>query len=100
MVKTDRSEYQKALISRYYQNLDTIMLGKLAELVSELYLAKTDARRNQLWQRAQKAMTRLKIQPGLIGHIMKKRDVEILAKNLADWLAKKDKTSKTERSPT
>ena len=87
MAISDRSQYQKAVINRYYQNLDAIMLGKLSELVSELYLAQTDARRKQLWQRAQKAMIKLKIKPGLIEHIMEKRDVEILARNLAEWLA-------------
>ncbi len=87
MAISDRSQYQKAVINRYYQNLDAIMLGKLSELVSELYLAQTDTRRKQLWQRVQKAMIKLKIKPGLIEHIMKKRDVEILARNLAEWLA-------------
>ena len=99
MVKIDRSDYQNALITRYYQNLDTIMLSKLSELVSEIYLADTTARQAQLWQRVRKAMTKLKIEPALIEHIMKKRDVEILAKNLTDWMTQTDKTSKTKRSP-
>jgi len=34
MAKGDRSEYQADLISRYYDNLDTIVLQKLGELVS------------------------------------------------------------------
>jgi hypothetical protein len=39
MAKNDYSQYQKDVISGYYHNLDTIMLGKLSELVTELYLA-------------------------------------------------------------
>jgi len=89
MAKKNYSAYQTDVISRYYGNIDNIMLTKLSELVSELYLAKTDARRKQLWQRVHKAMIKLKVKPGIISHIMEKQDVEILAKNLKDWLAEK-----------
>ncbi len=81
------SNYQKGVISQYYQNLDTIMLQKLGELVTDLYLAETAAKADKLWQRAHKAMLNLKIPPAIIDHIMQKRSVEILAKNLQDWLA-------------
>jgi len=91
MAKNDYSQYQKDVISDYYHNLDTIMLGKLSELVTELYLADTQAKQNRLWQRANKAMVKLKVPPAIIDHIMKKKDVEVLAKNLQDWLAKKKK---------
>ena len=86
MAKNDYSQYQKDVISGYYNNLDTIMLGKLGELVTELYLADTKAKKNRLWQRAYKAMVKLKVPPAIIDHIMQKEDVEILAKNLQDWL--------------
>lgn len=86
-----RSNYQNRVIADYYDNLDTIMLRKLGELVTELYLADTAARQNRLWQRAQKAMIRLKVPSAIIDHIMKKRSVEILAKNLQDWTNRKKK---------
>ena len=86
MAQNDYSQYQKDVISGYYNNLDTIMLGKLSELVTELYLADTKAKKNRLWQRVHKAMVKLKVPPVIIDHIMQKEDVEILAKNLQDWL--------------
>ena len=91
MAKNERSAYQDGVISRYYGNLDTIMLAKLGELVTELYLADTPAKLEKLWQRAHKAMVKLKVSPAIIDHIMQKRDVEILAKNLQDWLTKQRK---------
>ncbi len=91
MAKNNYSQYQKDVISDYYNNLDTIMLGKLGELVTELYLADTQTKQNKLWQRAHKAMVKLKVAPAIIDHIMEKKDVEILAKNLQDWLAYKKK---------
>jgi hypothetical protein len=87
MARRDYSQYQKNVINNYYGNLDTIMLGKLSELVSELYLAETDAKRDRLWERVHKAMLNLKIPPTIISHIMAKKDVKILAQNLNDWMA-------------
>ncbi len=88
MGKQDYSQYQQSVISGYYKNLDTIMLGKLSELVTELYLADTKAKQDRLWDRAHKAMVKLKIRPATVTHIMEKKDVRILAQNLQDWLGK------------
>ncbi len=90
MAKNVRSKYQGEVIQRYYENLDVIMLRRLQELVTGLYLA-DDARKNQLWERARKAMMKLKVNSAIIDHIMEKRNVEILAKNLQDWLSTKRK---------
>jgi 4-alpha-glucanotransferase len=93
MARNPTSKYQTEVISRYYEHLDTIMLQKLGELVTELYLAETAAKQKRLWLRAHKAMLKLKVPPAIIVHIMKKQSVEILAKNLQDWLAKTGKTN-------
>ena len=87
MAQRDYSEYQQNIINRYYDQMDTIALHKLQELVSELYLADTDAKRKRLWDRVHKAMIKLKVPPQIAEHIMSKKDIEILAKNLQDWLA-------------
>ena len=91
MAKKEYSKYQSNVISGYYGNLDTIMLQKLGEIVTELYLAKTEKKKDQLWERAQKAMTKLKIKPAIADHIMEKKNPVILAKNLNDWLKQKKK---------
>jgi len=91
MGKNGYSRYQQDVIQSYYKNLDTITLAKLQELVTELYLADGDSKRKRLWQRAHKAMVKLKIKPAIIEHIMQKRSPEVLAKNLQDWL-RADKT--------
>ena len=86
IVPKDYSKYQQDVISRYYENLDVIMLGKLQELVTELYLADSRNKQDRLWDRAHKAMVKLKIKPAIVEHIMKTRSTTILAKNVADWL--------------
>lgn len=87
MPAKNNSTYQQKVISSYYNNIDGIMLDKLQELVSQLYLAPSEAKLKQLWDRAHKAMIQLKIKPAIIEHIMQKKDPAILAKNVADWLA-------------
>ena len=62
------------------------MLGKLQELVSQLYLAETETKQAQLWDRVHKAMVKLKLKPTIIKHIMQKKDAAVLAKNLTEWL--------------
>jgi hypothetical protein len=89
MAKREYSDYQLSVISNYFENLDAIMLQKLGELVTELYLADTPKKKDRLWERAHKAMVKLKVPPAIVNHIMQKKDVEILAKNLQDWLAPK-----------
>lgn len=89
MSKNDISSYQRGVINNYYANLDGIMLQRLGEMVTELFLAETDAKKNRLWERVHKAMQNLKIPPAIIEHIMQKRDVQILAKNLNDWQSSK-----------
>ena len=83
------SKYQHGVIKRYYDNIDTITLQKLQELVTELYLAKNTSKEDRLWQRAEQAMKKMKIKPTILEHIMRKRSVEVLAENLKDWLKNK-----------
>ncbi len=84
----ERTDYQNKIISRYYENLDTITLTKLQEWVTELYLAETEAQKNRLWQRVEKAMAKINVSPSIARHILQKKDVRLLAEHLNDWLKK------------
>lgn len=86
MALRDYSEYQQSIISKYYAHLDTLMLQKVQALVSELYLADSEAKKDRLWKRVHQAMENLQIPSPIMEHIMGTRDVEVLAKNLQDWL--------------
>jgi len=80
------SKHQQNIIKNYYQNFDTIMMQKLQELVSDLYLADTDKKKTQLWERVHKAMINLKVPNDVIVRIMQSRSVELLAKQIQAWL--------------
>jgi len=94
MANSRYSKYQLDAIEGYYEHLDTIMLQRLQELVTELYLEESDKKKKRLWERAHNAMCKLKIHPTIIDQIMKSRDVEILAKNVQDWLKTSQKKTK------
>ena len=81
-----RTEYQNGLIANYFKNIDNIMLQKLSDLVSELYLADTEQKKQKLWKRVKKALEKLKISPAIVDHIMEEKNPEILAKNLQEWI--------------
>lgn len=82
----DYSPYQRKIIDRYYDKRDEIMLAKLGEIVSELYLAESEAKLSRLWTRVAKAMEGLRVPQSIAEHILKERKPEILAKNLRGWL--------------
>ena len=89
MAKREYTDYQKNAISNYYKNIDTIMLGKLSDMVSELFIEESETKRKRLWQRVEKAMVQLNIPEKIIKHIMEKKDINILAKNIQEWQSKK-----------
>jgi hypothetical protein len=80
------SGYQKKIIKNYYDNLDKIALGKLQDLVTEIYLAESEEKKKKLWDRVAAAMGQLKIPVGVAANILKRKDPAILAKNITDWL--------------
>jgi len=85
MAQREYSDYQKDVISNYYKKINTIMLHKLSELVSELYTVDSQAKADKLWQRVHKAMVKLGIPEAIMNHIMEKKDVQVLARNLQEW---------------
>ena len=84
---TDYTPHQRKIIDRYYEHKSDIMLTKLSELVSELFLADTDKKRDKLWERVGIAMKNLKIKPELAARILAQRDPKMLATHLKDWLS-------------
>lgn len=86
MAKQEYTNYQKKVISAYYEHRDELALTSLQSVVTDLFLADTDKKRARLWERAEKAMLKLKVKPAIREHILSKKDVTLLAKNLQDWL--------------
>ncbi len=72
------SSHQQKIIKRYYDNRDQIDEQKLAELVTNIYLA-TGKKLENHWKTAGDVMTRMGVPQTRIEHIMSKKDAKILA---------------------
>ena len=71
---------QQKIVGRYYDNLDSISLQKLGELVSDIAVC-TDARKiGDLWQRVHKALRKTPADQLKAARIVAERNVESLAK--------------------
>ena len=64
-----RSPHQTQIIRNYYKNRDAIMLQRLGEMITDLYLAEGKARA-RLWTRITQALENLEIPPERIEHIV------------------------------
>ena len=82
------SAHQQKIIKRYYDNLDTIALQRLADLVGELYLAE-GKKKDQVWQSAVNAMEKLEVTQARIDHLLSKKDPALLAELVKELQAKK-----------
>lgn len=80
------SNYQKKVIGRYYENRDQIDEQRLAELVTNLYLAE-GKKRAKHWETAAETMRRLKVPESRIAHVLSSDDPAILAEVVNDLQA-------------
>lgn len=74
------SRYQQGIVRRYYEHADTITLQKLSEIVSDLYLADSPKKTEQLWKRADTALKKAAAQDPSIRATLASRSVEQLAR--------------------
>ncbi|HEX8201146.1 MAG TPA: hypothetical protein VF590_11715 [Isosphaeraceae bacterium] len=73
----DYSPYQQKIIKRYYNNHDAIQAQRLAELVTEIYLAE-GKKRDRLWTQVAAALTKLEFPASRIQHLLQAKDPALL----------------------
>lgn len=88
----DFSPYQQKIIKRYYNNHSAIQFQRLAELLTELYLAE-GKKQERLWKRASEILAKLEFPASRVAHLLEKRDASMLAGILKE-LESKDLDSK------
>jgi hypothetical protein len=84
MAKREYSEFQQGVIRRYYENREQIDEGKLSELVTSLYLAKSKSAQDKLWERAESLLERLEVKASRIRQVLASRDVAVLAELVSE----------------
>lgn len=79
------SRYQQSVVKRYYEHKDTIILQKLGEIVSDLYISGgPSSKAEKLWERAASALVNTEVDPVRMGEVLKGRSVEELAKLVSE----------------
>ncbi len=79
------SSYQRKVINRYYENIDTIVITRLGEITTDMVLAAGDQKKlDRLWKRAEQALTKVKDADGnpdpAIAKLIESRDPEALGR--------------------
>ncbi|MEN6407382.1 MAG: hypothetical protein ABFC77_13045 [Thermoguttaceae bacterium] len=83
----NRSSYQDRIIRSYYKNRDEIMLQRLGELVTDLFLAEGKARA-RLWKRVAEILEKLKVPKDQIRHLVQQENPTLIANLLKKLLEK------------
>ena len=82
-----RSNYQDRVIRNYYQNRDEIMLQRLGELVTDLFLAEGKTK-SRIWKRVAEILEKLKVPKGEIDRIVRSDNPTLVANVLKKLLEK------------
>ena len=83
-----RSPYQQRVVKDYYRNRDAIMLQRLGEMVTDLYLAEGKARA-RLWKRIAAALENLEVPVSRIEHLVKSDNAALVADLLKTLIERK-----------
>jgi hypothetical protein len=83
-----RSAHQTRIIRNYYKNRDAIMLQRLGEMVTDLYLAEGKARA-RIWTRITQALENLEVSPERIEHIVASDNPALVADLLTTLMERK-----------
>jgi hypothetical protein len=81
------TKYQRSIVKNYYENLDTALLQRLGEQVTDLYLAE-GKKREKLWTSVTGSLAKLGVPATRIDHLRKSDDPRKLAQLLQELLAK------------
>lgn len=74
----DFTPYQQKIIRRYYDNQDVIQSQRLAELVTDLYLAE-GKKRQRVWKSIVAALQKLKVPQSRIDHLQAQDNPALVA---------------------
>lgn len=83
-----RSAYQQRVIRDYYKNQDAILMQRLGDLVSDLFLAEGQ-KRARLWKRVAEILEKLEVPKKHVDHIVQSDNPTLLANQLKQLLDKK-----------
>lgn len=88
MAQQDYTPHQQKIIKRYYDNQDTLLCQRLAELVGELYLSQ-GKKRQKAWAAAATAMQKLGVPQTRIDHLVRQDNPALVAEVVKELEARR-----------
>jgi len=79
----DLNPNQQKIVKRYYENIDSIKLTRLAELTGELYLTE-GKKRERVWKQIVAALEVLEVHPARIEHLRKQDNPALVAELITE----------------
>jgi len=83
-----RSPYQQRVIRDYYKHQDAILIQRLGDLVTDLYLAEGKSR-VRLWKRVTTTLEKLKVPKDQVQHVVQSDNPALVANLLKRLLDEK-----------
>ncbi len=74
------SGYQQKIVNNYYNHRDTIFVTKLATVVSDLYITKSDKEVGRLWSKAKEFLAKTSANPTRVAKLVGEKNLEELAR--------------------
>lgn len=87
MALGDFTRHQQGIIKRYYASSDSILLQKLGEQVTELYLAE-GKKKEKMWATVAASMLKLGVPQSRIDHIVQQSDPKLVANIVTELQSK------------
>jgi hypothetical protein len=81
------TKHQQSIVKRYYENLDTVLLQRVGEQVTDLYLAE-GKKRTKLWESISVSLAKLGVPKSRVDRVRDSDDARQLATLLQELLAK------------
>jgi len=76
--------YQKRIVRNYYENRETLMLNRLSELVSDLFVCADKKTADRLWKRVETALNNLGVRKSTLRQMVDQRDLAAVARLLGE----------------
>ncbi len=77
------TRHQQGIVRRYYEHLDSITLGKLADASAELFLCTDPKKAEKLWQSVSRALDKTAASDAQVKRTLDARDIKALAELVA-----------------
>jgi len=83
----NHTPFQRGVIKRYYEHQDSLMIQRLGDIVSELFLCTNATKSKRLWNNVRAALLKSGVKQPDVDKLVEARDLESLARMVRELSA-------------